>query len=331
MLTNRRVYVLSLVSVILGGILAFSFTSHYLGLFQAVNLEKIGLLIIWGALFSIISYQINKFTRHLYGEKFILSPIAVFIPCLLVCVFIWGKWKPPLLPLSLQASLTEALLPGSNFTDIFKAGIPFIWKMMLGGAFISDVLSLSWMLGIFGLAGMAIIRKYFLTRNLPLKFWLKISLPYIILMTGMIIGNLALFSDIEEQNYYHLRALDGNTLDELVRKSSDTTPLLRVYTTFYAYYPGAQLTVAAGLLNETGLIIEDLWSLASVRKVQEENMPRSFSATDLNELKTLSATVIDAVNKKFYFLPSEVQPVEEVFLIENNGDIFFIPVDLILE
>jgi hypothetical protein len=148
-------------------------------------------------------------------------------------------------------------------------------------------------------------------------------------MVGLIMGNLTVFRFIESQNYYHLRKLEGNTLDELVRKSSDTTPLLRVYITYHQYYPGSILFLVNGSLEKTGLTIEDLWARASVKELHENDTFPMISALDPDQIKELSQTMIEvessAVSKNFYFIAPEAQPVDQVLLMIDGKDVFFIP------
>jgi hypothetical protein len=332
MLNNKQKLLLLLISISMGGVLTISFVSHILGLFQDVNFENFFQFFIWGGLFSIITYNINKAIWLSFSSGFPSQFVVLsLITSLFISFFIlWMIWKPPLLPITYQEPLDKFLIAGANILDIFESDIKFIWKIMVGSVFIADYLSLSWLIGILILVmGIFTSKNKFPRRGIAIVAVLRKFFPYVILMVGLIMGNLTVFRFIESQNYYHLRKLEGNTLDELVRKSSDTSPLLRVYITYHQYYPGSILFIVDDSLEKTGLTLEDLWARASVKELHENDTFPMISELDRDQIKELSQTMIDvessAISKKFYFIAPDAQPVDEVLLITDGENVFFIP------
>jgi hypothetical protein len=294
-------------SLLLGVSWGLAFVARFMGFYDASRLQKLEMFVVWGVLFGLLWYGLFGWVyqqRAAYAVRGLLLVAG--------CSGLALVWAGYLLndPFVLES------LPG---------GSPSAASSILRGlgmlAYFISLSSVVWLL----LGSLRLGYRTLQAIQLRLGELMRLAFPYLAICTAVILINLVLYRPAEQRDNYQLRRLANNTLEELIRRSPDTTPQLRVYLAYQELYPGATLVASQEGMAAAGLDPAELATKGSAREVVLSAEQFVFPASDLANLPASREIQLGEHDQLFIFIQPGEPPVDQVFLIQIGQRFYFIP------
>lgn len=304
---NSNVHVAA--SFVLGVTWGLTLSVRFLDFFNASRLQKLELLLVGGLVSSLLWYLWLGWIfnhRDSFLSRWLL--LLAGLGGLLVTMTGWLA----------KTSFILASLPGSG-TSI-ASGVLRVLGLL---AYLLSISSLIWLLIGSLWVGIRAVQN----THVSLIELTRLTIPFLAISTITILANLFLYQPIEHQDNYRLRKLPTNTLEELIRRSPDTTSELRIYLAFQENYPGATLITTPSTLSKSGLDPNELKAKGGAQQVVLLADAPAWGGKELGHLRIAKEIRAGENNEQFLFVQAEQFPETEVWLLESEGRYYFVPHD----
>jgi len=301
------------VSLGAGFSLAYSTACHWFGFLSASKINRLEMLLAFGVIFTILSWQLLK---RGYGILFGKLSRKKFYWYLGVALVIAGTAALFGLP-----PLQNSLIPqqGGNLTTIMR--------FMAAGLRVADFISLAGLL----LPGEALLTTIVNNWGPITGFIHKaatVSPALGIVLVFCVLANLYVSVKDKEGSLRQLKPLPSNSLLSLVWTKAYMEKA-RGYTLFFEHYPGWTLVAPAGLLDKMGINAADkLVRWGRLVSVVNADYPTGLSRQEMQDLLALRNVNIENGSGLQYIAILEEDSDRNICLRTYKNNVLIVPVSL---
>jgi hypothetical protein len=314
---NKAAFLILCTSLLGGFCLAYSVICHWFGFLAESKINRLEMLVVFGAVFIFLSWQLVKYAFGILPGRISRARLYWLIGAAVAAAGAVGLLVLP----ATQNRLIAAQMPaGAALTSALR----LLWVALK----LSDFASLA---GLFliGEVTFSILAGRWKLILPVMRGGLAVFFPVGLLLLVGVLSNLAISATSQLGALNKLSPLPANDLIALDEGSNTFSENIRVYAVFFENYPGWTLVTPAALLDKLDVDAGGrLKSWGRIKTIFTFDYPAALSDREMKNLLAYKNVNVENGSGLHYIAILEKDASRKVCFRTYQGSVFVVPVSL---